>query len=180
MMPETATDIKLIQNRIFIIRGRPVVMDKDLAGLYGVTTSVLNQTVKRNLDRFPDEFSFVITKEELTKKLSQIVTASTSAKSTQRFRNIRKLPRVFTEHGALMASTILRSDEAKAMSLFIIRAFIEMREALTTNQKILKRLAEIDKSLLQHDQALWDLYQKLLPLLQATPEKPKKRIGFQT
>ena len=77
-----------------------------------------------------------------------------------------------------MAASILNSDEAVAMSVYVIRAFIEMREALTTNQKILKRLAEIDKSLLQHDQALWDLYQKLLPLLQATPEKTKKQIGF--
>ena len=101
---------------------------------------------------------------------SQIVTASK--------RNIRHKPRVFTEHGALMAATIIRSKEAVKMSVFIIRAFVEMREALTTNQEILKRLAEIDKSLLQHDSALWDLYQKLLPLLQATPDKPKGKIGF--
>ena len=104
--------------------------------------------------------------------------ASPKNKSQQRFRNINKPPRVFTEHGALMASTILRTGQAKAMSLFIIRAFLKMREELSANNTIIKRLAEVEKNLLQHDQSLWDLYQKLLPLLQAPPDEPKKQMGF--
>jgi hypothetical protein len=87
---------------------------------------------------------------------------------------------VFTEHGALMASTILNSDEAVSMSVYVIRAFVKMRENLMANAIILKRLAEIDKTLMRHDQALWDIYQKLLPLLQPPEVKPKRRLGFHT
>jgi hypothetical protein len=90
----------------------------------------------------------------------------------------QSLPWVFTEHGALMSATILNSDRAVAMSVYVIRSFVEMREQLMANTAILKRLAEIDKSLLQHDRALRDIYQKLLPLLQPPPDTPKRRIGF--
>lgn len=88
------------------------------------------------------------------------------------------LPWVFTEHGALMSATILNSDKAIAMSVFIIRAFVKQREEIASNQAILRRLAEIDKSLLVHDAALRDLYQKLLPLLQPPPSKPRRPAGF--
>jgi hypothetical protein len=92
--------------------------------------------------------------------------------------NIKHLPYAFTEHGAIMAANVLNSPQAVAMSVFIVRAFVQQREVLAANDTILKRLAEIDKTLLQHNTALRDIYQKLLPLLQPPPDPPKPRIGF--
>jgi hypothetical protein len=95
-------------------------------------------------------------------------------------RGRRYLPWAFTEHGALMAANILRTERAVQMSVFVVRAFVRLREQVAANTAILKRLAEIDKSLLEHDSALRDLYQKLLPLLQPPADPPKRRIGFHT
>jgi len=163
---EESTDLP-----IHSIRGLPVVLDSDLAVVYGVTTGNFNKAVKRNLARFPEEFSFVLTDEEFKELIFQI------GRSKGRGGR-RKPPRVFTEHGALMASTILNSERAVSMSVYVIRAFVEMREQLMANATILKRLAEIEKTLMGHDQALWDIYQKLLPLLQPPEESPKRQIGF--
>lgn len=157
---------------IHTIRDLPVVLDSDLAKAYGVTTGNFNKAVGRNLTRFPEEFSFILTKEEFEGLMFQ------SGRSKGRGGR-RKPPRVFTEHGALMSATILNSDRAVAMSVYVIRAFVEMREQLMSNTVILKRLAEVEKTLLHHDQALWDIYQKLLPLLQPPPEKPRRPIGFE-
>ncbi len=161
---------------IYTIRESPVVLDSDLAKAYGVETKVFNQAFKRNSQRFPPEFAFQLTDEEWIALRSQFVTLKTSGRGKHR----KYLPWVFTEHGALMASTILSSEEAISMSVYVIRAFVNMREQLMANATILKKLAEIEKSLMQHDEALRDLYQKLLPLLQPPPEKPKREIGFLT
>ena len=166
------TQVPLIQDRIHSIRGQAVILDSNLADLDGVTTKALNQAVARNKDRFPEDFSFILNNQEVTNLRSQIVTSSSG------YGGRRYSPRVFTEHGALMASTVLRSEQATAMSLFIMRAFVKMREALATNQKILQRLAEIEKTLLSHDSALRDLYQKLRPLLSPPDTNPKPQIGF--
>ncbi len=171
-MSAQTSDIDLIQRRLFRVRGSLVMLDSDLAEIYGVSTTALNQAVARNSARFPEDFAFVVDGEELARLISQIVTSKTGRGGR------RKPPRVFTEHGALMASTILRSDRAVAMSLYVIRAFVQMREAISTNEGILKRLAEIDKDLLLHDSALRDIYQKLMPLLAPPPDSPKPRIGF--
>ena len=93
-------------------------------------------------------------------------------------RHAKYLPHAFTEHGAIMAAMVLNSPEAVAMSVFVVRAFMQIREQLAANAAILKRLAEIDKTLLEHDSALRDVYRKLLPLLQPPPERPTRRIGF--
>ncbi|MBI3919737.1 MAG: ORF6N domain-containing protein [Betaproteobacteria bacterium] len=180
---------------IFTIRGHRVILDADLARLYGVTTKVLNQAVKRNSSRFPEDFAFRLTRVEVV-NWSQSATLSSQAvdseldilnrsqivTSSQRHRDPRFHPWAFTEHGALMAANILRSARAVHMSVFVIRAFVRLREQIAANSAILKRLAEIDKSLLQHDAALRDIYRKLLPLLQPRPEPPpeppKRRIGF--
>ena len=158
--------------RILSLREQRVVLDSDLARIYGVTTGRFNEAVKRNLKRFPTDFSFVITREEYDRLISQ------NAISKPGRGGRTKLPRVFTEHGALMAASILKSERAIAMSVYVIRAFVEMRETLTTNAAILKRLAEIDKSLVLHDTALSDIYQKLLPLLLPPPDPPQRQIGF--
>ncbi|TKB92295.1 MAG: ORF6N domain-containing protein [Nitrospira sp.] len=175
---------------ILVVRNQRVILDADLARLYGVTTKAFNQAVKRNADRFPEDFAFQPTEAELKILRSQIVTSSSEAIEsktvTQNRSQIvtgshggrRYRPWAFTEHGAVMAANILHSEQAVQMSVFVVRAFVRLREHITANAAILKRLAEIDRTLLQHDTALLDLYEKLLPLLQPLPDPPQRRIGF--
>ena len=160
-----------IASLILDLRGRKVMIDADLAEIYGVATKVLNQAVARNEDRFPVDFVF-----RLTPKEKMEVVTNCDHLAQLKFSPV--LPRAFTEHGAIMAATVLNSPQAVAMSVYVVRAFIRMREQLAANAAILKRLTEIDKTLLQHDAALRDIYHKLLPLLQPAPESPKRRIGF--
>ena len=174
------------------IRGRRVLLDADLARLYGVRTKALNQAVTRNSGRFPEDFGFRLSAEEaavlrrdIPKSASEAIDGkeksanwSQTVTTSQRFRRASALPWAFTEHGALMAANVLRSERAVRMSVYVIRAFVRLREELASNAAILKRLAEIDRTLLQHDAALRDLYRKLLPLLQPPPEPPRRRIGF--
>ncbi len=158
--------------RIFPVRGHRVVLDADLARLYGVPTKAFNQAFKRNVHRFPDDFAFQLTEEEVENLRSQIVTSSAGHGGS------RYLPWVFTEHGALMAANILRTARAVEMSVYVVRAFVKQRETLATNAVILKRLAEIDKTLLEHDSALKILWHRLQPLLAPQPETTKPKIGF--
>lgn len=184
-----STEEAPIEPRIIHLRGRRIVLDADLARLYGVTTGRFNEAFKRNRRRFPSEFAFQLTAAEFaglrtrgamqaadlseeSRNLSQIATGS------QRHRDPRLRPWAFTEHGAIMAANVLRSDRAIEMSVFVIRAFVRLREQVGANNAILKRLAEIDAILLRHDSALRDLYQKILPLLQPPADPPKRRIGF--
>jgi hypothetical protein len=152
------------------IRDQRVILDSDLAKIYGVETRALNQALKRNQERFPEDFVFELSREEIV-GISQTVISLAKLKFS-------KQVRAFTEHGALMVSTVLNSPRAVAMSVYIIRAFVKMREDLAANAAILKRLAEIDKTLLLHDGALRDIYQKLRPLLEPPPAPPKPEIGF--
>ena len=165
------TDVALIEQRIYTIRGVRVILDSDLAALYGVPTKRLNEQYRRNRKRFPEDFAFQLTAGEADSLRSQIATSRSHG--GRRYR-----PYAFTEHGALQAANILNSANAVRMSVFVIRAFVKVREQLVTNAAILKRLAEIDKTLLVHDSALRGLYQKLLPLLSPPPEPPRRRIGF--
>ena len=175
---------------IFAVRGHRVALDSDLAQLYGVTTKRFNEAFKRNRSRFPDDFAFQLTDAEFANLRSQIATSSSQPNDFQgidaRWSQIvtsshggrRHRPWGFTEHGALMAANVLRSQRAAKVSVYVIRAFVRLREGLAADTAILKRLAEIDRSLLQHDSALRDIYRKLLPLLQPAPDPPKRRIGF--
>lgn len=179
---------------IHAIRRQRVVLDSDLARLYGVPTFRLNEAVKRNDSRFPTDFRFQLTQEEYTRLISQIVISSTnppenqpvarnssqSAMSSIKHRGAAYRPWAFTEHGALMAATVLNSPRAVQMSLFIIRAFVKIRDELTTGAIIMKRLAQIDKQLVTHDVILRDVYEKLRPLLAPPPEPPRKEMGFHT
>ena len=165
--------LKPLESMIFTIRERKVIIDADLAALYDVPTKALNQAVRRNEDRFPRDFIFRLTVKE---RLEVVTNCDHLAK----LKFSRTLPMAFTEHGAIMAATVLNSSQAVAMSVFVVRAFVCLREHVVANQAILKRLTEIDRTLLQHDSALLDLYEKLLPLLQPLPDQPKRRIGFQS
>src|SRR5271155_4556166 len=172
-MTDSSLSTQPILPLIHNIRGQRVILAADLAKLYGVPTLRLNEAVKRNKVRFPTDFMFQLTrKEALAHSTSQI--AMLNAQGS----NIKHLPYAFTEHGAIMAANVLNSPQAVAMSVYVIRAFVQQREVLATNETILKRLAEIDKTLLQHNAALRDIYQKLLPLLQPPPDPPRPKIGF--
>ena len=168
------------------------MLDADLARLYEVTTKRFNEAFKRNRQRFPDDFAFQLTTAEFANLRPQFATSSWQFYDLQvdipnRSRSVtgshggrRYPPWALTEHGALMAANIFRSKRATQMSVFVIRAFVGMRERIAANAAILKRLAEVDRTLLQHDAALRDVYGKLLPLLQAPTTPPKRRIGFIT
>lgn len=164
----------ILESLILTIRNQKVLLDADLASIYGVETRVFNQAVKRNADRFPEDFRFQLTQEEA----AELVASRSQFVTLKRGQNIKYLPYAFTEHGAIMAATVLNSPEAVKMSVFVVRAFVQMREHLAANAAILKRLAEIDKTLLEHDQALGVIWQQIQPLLAPPPDPPKPRIGF--
>jgi hypothetical protein len=186
-MPKPADPI---HGRIFRIRGHRVIIDSDLACLYGVPNKRLNEQVQRNREKFPKDFCFQLNRDEAANLKSQFATSSLATTKPQlsksnsaqivmsRHGGARKRPWVFTEHGALMAANVLRSPRATEMAIYVVRAFVKQREILTTNITILKRLAEIDKTLLEHDSALHILWKRLQPLLAPPPEPPKRRIGF--
>jgi hypothetical protein len=161
-----------VEDMILTVRGQKVILDSALARIYDVPTFRFNEAVKRNRKRFPDDFAFQLTRQELR------VLKSQNAISSSGHGGVRKLPWVFTEHGAVMAANVLRSERAVQMSVFVVRAFIKMREQLLNHVELEKRLAEIEKVLLSHDAALRDLYQKIRPLLLPPPEPPRRKIGF--
>src|SRR5687768_4121461 len=170
-----------IENLIQEIRGVRVMFDSDLARIYGVTTKAFNQAVRRNRARFPKDFMFQLNSRE-TKALlasrSQIVTL-------KRGQNIKYRPYAFTEHGALQAANILKSARAVQMSVFVIRAFVKMRETLLASGGLSKKLAILEKQLTRrldsHEAAIVDVLQQLMPILNPPslpPPPPKPRIGF--
>jgi hypothetical protein len=161
-----------IKQFIHTIRGQRVILDTDLARIYGVLTSRLNEAVKRNRRRFPEDFLFQLTAEEQRALTSQIA-ISKPGRGGRRTR-----PYAFTEHGALQVANVLNSARAVAMSIYVIRAFVRMREALSANDVIAKRLAEIETTLLTHDAALRELYEAIRPLLMPPEEPPRRQIRF--
>ncbi len=156
------------------------MLDADLAALYGVTTKRLNEQVKRNLDRFPDDFVFQLTKQELAVLRSQFATSSSAARLAWGGR--RYAPNAFTEHGALMAAMVLNSPRATEVSIYVVRAFVQLRDTLVAHKELAKRLdeleARIERKLSTHDQAIGGILDAIRQLM-APPEPKKKRsIGF--
>jgi len=177
--------------KIYAVRRQKVVLDAELAKLYGMPTKRLNEAVRRNAARFPEDFCFFLTEDEDEHLKSQIGTSSLSPKEApflrsqfatlktdNRGRHRKYLPRVFTEHGALMAANVLRSEQAVQMSLYLIRACVSLREQLVSNLSTLRRLSEIDKKLLEHDVVLREVLERLQPLLNPPPAPKKPLIGF--
>ncbi len=175
-------DADALRQRILTLRGQKVILDTDLAGLYGVAVKRLNEQVKRNRNRFPEDFIFQLTAQEAAASGSHLATSSPASRSQhatlKRGQNIKYLPYAFTEHGAIMAATVLNSPKAVEMSVFVVRAFVKMREQLLATAELAKRLAEVEKGLLTHDAALRALYQQIRPLLQPSPPPARKSIGF--
>lgn len=173
-MTKSSLSTQHILPLIHTIREQRVIFAADLAKLYGVETKRLNEQIKRNLERFPADFMFQLTVDEVDTHQS----LRSQFATLKQGQHLKYRPYVFTEHGAIMAANVLNSPQAVAMSVYVVRAFVQQREILAANETILKRLAEIDKTLLQHNAALRDIYQKLLPLLQPPPEPPRPKIGF--
>ncbi len=169
-----------IAQLIFQIRGRKVILDKDLAAIYGVQTFRFNEAVKRNRDRFPDDFMFQLTKEEVETLISQ------NAMSKPGRGGRRTLPYAFTEHGAVMAANILKSPRAVQMSVFVVRVFLKMREILVEQQDLARKLADLEERLTErldvHETAIVEVLRQVMILLnppQDSPKKPNKSIGFE-
>jgi hypothetical protein len=174
-----------IDSLILTVRGERVILSADLAAIYGVETRALTQGVRRHTARFPPDFIFPLTSAEFAGLKSEgIVSADGRAALRsqtvilKRGQHAKFPPHAFSEHGAIMAAMVLNSPQAVAMSVYVVRAFTQIREEIAANATILKRLAEIDRTLLTHDAALRDIFRKLLPLLSPPPDPPRRSIGF--
>jgi hypothetical protein len=166
--------LERIESRIFVLRGHRVMLDRDLAGLYGVATRVLNQAVKRNKDRFPEDFMFRLTKEE-----SSLVLASRSQTVTlKRGQNIKYAPHVFTEHGAVMLANVLRSRVAIRASIQVVRAFVHLRQMLATHDDLARKIDAIERRVGKHDVELQEVLRILRKLLEPPPVPAKRPLGF--
>jgi hypothetical protein len=160
-----------VEGAIHLIRGQRVMLDSDLAAIYGVTTKRLNEQLRRNCLRFPSDFAFQLTAEELTNLKSQIATSSFHG--GRRYR-----PWVFTEHGALMLASVLNSEIAVQASVRVVRAFVRLREMVAANAQLAVKLDELERRFDSHDDAIANLFATLKQLLEP-PEAPKRReIGF--
>jgi len=164
---------KRVSSKILILRNQKVILDTDLAELYGVPVKRLNEQIKRNHERFPADFLFTLTSDEYQGLRSQDAT-STSAHGGRRY-----LPHAFTEHGAIMAATVLNSKRAIEMSVFVVRAFVQMRQAMAVNQLVVSKLSELEARLDIHDAEIQDLVQAIQELIAPLPAS-NRRIGFET
>ncbi len=199
-------DAHTLKNAIRVIRGQRVMLDADLARVYGVTVKRLNEQVRRNPERFPKDFAFILSPKEVAQLRSQNIAVkgkgapeesrassavsqfieeeadtrnwSQNATSWNKHRGAAYRALAFTEHGAIMAANVLRSPQAIRMSVFVVRAFVKMREQLIARSEMEKRLLQIENILLSHDDAIRDLYEKLRPLLLPPPDPERKPIGF--
>lgn len=166
-----SASINEIEQAIHVVRGHRVMLDSDLARLYGVTTSALNQAVKRNLERFPEDFAYQLTKREFTDLISQIVTS----KSGRGGRT--KLPWVFTEQGVAMLSSVLNSLTAARVNVEIMRTFVRLRRLMATPGELVEQLTKLAETVQWHDEQIKVIRQVLQQMLER-PETPKRRIGF--
>jgi len=166
--------IEAIASRIVVLHGQRVMLDADLAALYGVTTKRLNEQVRRNLERFPSDFMFQLTNQEVAILKSQFATSSWGGK--------RKRPLAFTEHGALMAAMVLNSLRATEVSVYVVRAFVELRDTLVAHKELAKRLDELEsrleRKLASHDQAIAGILDAIRQLMVPPEPTKKRRIGF--
>jgi len=160
-----------IEDKILLIRGKKVILDRDLAVLYGVETKQLTRQVRRNIDRFPDDFMFQLTREEYNELLRcQIGTL-------KRGQHSKYLPYAFTEHGILMLSSVLNSKKAIQVNIQIMRTFVKLRQILSTNKELVHKLSQLERKTEKHDAEIQAIF-KAIRQLMTPPEKPKKQIGY--
>lgn len=167
-MPQTVPEIQ-VDSLIMEIRGQKVILDSDLASLYEVETKRLNQQVNRNFERFPADFMFQLSEEEFANLKLQFATSSWGGR--------RKLPYAFTEHGAIMAASVLNSPRAVEMSVYVVRAFVKLRTLALQYKELTRKLAQIEERLGEHDTAIIEIVNAIRQLMEP-PEAKKKEIGF--
>lgn len=163
---------EIIARQIYFVRGQKVMADSDLAGLYGVETFNLNKAVKRNADRFPRDFMFQLTREEAQSLRFQIGMSKTKGRGGR-----RTLPYVFTEQGVAMLSSVLNSKRAVQVNIVIMRAFVKVREMLSTHKDVLEKLNELERKYERHDAEIKVVFDAIRKLMES-PTPPKRRIGF--
>ena len=161
-----------IENKILLIRGKKVMLDRDLAKLYKVPTGRLNEQVKRNIDRFPEDFMFQLTKTEFENWLSQIAITN-SVKM-----GLRHRPYAFTEQGVAMLSSVLNSKRAVQMNIAIMRVFVKLKEMTSTHKELVYKLEELERKIEKHDEEICSLFEAIRRLMEPPPSKPKRTIGF--
>jgi phage regulator Rha-like protein len=165
-----SVELSGIEQKIFIIRGQKVMIDRDLAGLFGVETKYLNRQVRRNKARFPNEFAFSLTPAEK----DELVTIC------HRFASMKhssSMPYAFTEHGVGMLATVLNSEQAIRMSIAIIKTFVKLREMLSANKELALKLGELENRIEKHDEDIAAIFEAIRELM-TPPAKPKREIGF--
>lgn len=170
MAEQKLVPVEFVERRILTLRGQKVILDSDLAELYGVETRRLNEQVKRNLERFPSDFAFQLTLDEYG------VLKSQSAISRGGHGGRRTAPHAFTEHGAIMAANVLRSDRAIEMSVFVVRAFVRLRGALASQTEMLRKLEELEERVGAHDETIQSIVAAIRQLMSPAPRAQK--IGF--
>lgn len=166
--------LETIESKIFVLRGHRVMLDRDLAELYGVETRALNQAVKRNTERFPEDFMFQLKLEEG----KAVMVLRSQNVTLRRGQHLKYAPRVFTEHGAVMLANVLKSDLAVRASIQVVRAFVHLRQLLTTNAEITRKIEALEKKVSKHDTELREVLRILSELIEPPPAPPKHPIGF--
>ncbi len=171
-MPNSIIPIEFIENKIYLIRNKKVMLSVDLAELYGVETRVLNQAVKRNIERFPEDFMFMLTENEANSLVSQNVIPHKKYFGGH-------LPYAFTEQGIAMLSSVLKSKRAIDVNILIMRAFVKMRQMLSTHKELADKLNKLEDKYEKHDKDIKAIIDAIRQLM-APPEKPARKIGFKT
>jgi phage regulator Rha-like protein len=169
IMVESLIPTEKIEKTILLIRGQKVILDTDLAKLYGVTTKRLNEQVKRNKDRFPDDFMFQLTNQEVVRLRSQFATLKKGRGQHRKYQTY-----AFTEHGSIMAANVLNSKQAIMMSVHVVRAFVKLRELISTHTQLAKKIADLEKRYDHQFKIVFDAIRALM----MPPNKPQKKIGF--
>jgi len=160
-----------IDQRILMIRGERVIIDSDLAELYGVPTKRLNEQVKRNRERFPPDFMFQLTPEEKDEVMAE-------CDHLQSLKYSKTMPYVFTEHGSIMAASVLNSERAVEVSVFIVRAFVKLRRVITEHKELSGRITRAERRLAEHDEKILSMMSLMKQLTRTAPPGKKRRIGF--
>ncbi len=158
-----------IEQAILLVRGQRVMLDRDLAAMYGVTTGNLNKAVRRNRSRFPADFMFQLTADEASRFQTGIL---------KRGMNIKYLPYVFTQEGVVMLSGVLRSPHAEQVNIAIMRAFVRLRETLSLHKALAHKLSELERKIENHDENIRTLFEAIHQLMTPPPEEPRREIGF--
>jgi len=170
---DSLVPVELIEKKIYLIRGHKVMLDSDLAELYGVATKVLLQAVKRNLNRFPEDFMLQLKYQDVAALRSQIVTLKKGRGEHRKY-----LPYVFTEQGVAMLSSVLNSDRAVQVNIAIMRAFVKLREMLSTNKELAHKLAQLERKIEKHDDEIKLIFDAIRQLMAPATDTKRGKIGF--